>query len=101
MRTDDRVPDVIAVATVGITISTIAVTLRFWSRAVTGMLNFWWDDWLILTTTIFSHAFQALGSTALPSARLWTRLGRVTVSTACHNIWLLHSSTHSLTWQYF
>lgn len=68
VRTDDRASDVIIVAAVGITISTIAVVLRFWSRAVNAKLTFWWDDWIILATTVFSHAFQILGIA-------WTRFG--------------------------
>lgn len=61
IRTGDRGPGIIAVAVVGITVSTIAVVLRFWARAVTAKLTFWWDDWLILATVIFSHTFLALG----------------------------------------
>ncbi|KAH8765411.1 hypothetical protein F5883DRAFT_674707 [Diaporthe sp. PMI_573] len=91
MRTDDRVPDIIAVATVGITISTIAVTLRFWSRAVTGTLNFWWDDWLILTTTIFSHAFQALGL-AWTSFGLGQHIENVAFSAVLPGNYMSHAS---------
>lgn len=61
VRTDDRVHDIIAVTTFGITVSTIAVILRVWSRVTSGKLSLWWDDWLIILTTVFSHAFQALG----------------------------------------
>ncbi|KAK7709429.1 hypothetical protein SLS64_006342 [Diaporthe eres] len=61
IRTGDRGPGIIAVAVVGITVSTIAVVLRFWARAVTAKLSFWWDDWLILATLVFSHTFLALG----------------------------------------
>lgn len=68
VRTDDRASEVIAVAIVGITVSTIAVVLRFWSRAFTAKLSFWWDDWLLLATALFSHAFQSLGIA-------WTRFG--------------------------
>lgn len=61
IRNGDRGPGIVAVAVVGMTVSTIAVVLRFWSRATTAKLRFWWDDWLILATIIFSHAFLSLG----------------------------------------
>ncbi|KAH8697265.1 hypothetical protein BGW36DRAFT_427231 [Talaromyces proteolyticus] len=58
----DRAPEIIAVAVVGIAISTIAVVLRFIARsqARPGALMFWWDDWTILATLIVSHGFLSL-----------------------------------------
>lgn len=64
----NRGPQVIAVGIVGIVVSTIAVVLRFMSRAQArrlytdrySMQRFWWDDWAILATVIVSHSFLAL-----------------------------------------
>ena len=46
-------PRIIAVAAVLITISTIAVILRFVSRLVS-QAGFWWDDWMILAALVGS-----------------------------------------------
>ncbi|GAB1312719.1 Rhodopsin domain-containing protein [Madurella fahalii] len=56
----NRGPSVVAVATIGIAVSTLAVVLRFWSRAVASTLVLWWDDWAMLLTILLSHAFLAL-----------------------------------------
>ncbi|PQE24165.1 integral membrane protein [Rutstroemia sp. NJR-2017a BVV2] len=56
---DSRVPNILACAIASIAVSTFAVILRFWSRAVMASLVLWWDDWAILVTLIFSHAFLA------------------------------------------
>lgn len=56
----DRGPSVVAVAVVGIVVSTIAVIMRFWSRAVASTLVLWWDDWAMLITVLFSHTFMAI-----------------------------------------
>ena len=66
-----RVPEVIAVASVGMVLSTIAVVLRFISRSQTGRVSvdmFWWDDWAILATLIMSHGFLAVNIA-------WTKYG--------------------------
>jgi hypothetical protein len=55
----NRGPSVVAVAAIGIAVSTIAVGLRFWSRAVASTLVLWWDDWALLVTILFSHGFLA------------------------------------------
>ena len=44
-------PRIIAVAAVLITISTMAVILRFVSRLVS-QAGFWWDDWTILAALV-------------------------------------------------
>ncbi|KAK0716602.1 hypothetical protein B0T21DRAFT_64384 [Apiosordaria backusii] len=56
----DRGPSVVAVAVVGITVSTLAVAMRFWSRLVASTLVWWWDDWAMLGTLLFSHTFMGL-----------------------------------------
>lgn len=56
----DRGPSVVAVASICLAVSTTAVALRFWSRAVASTLIFWWDDWAMLLTILFSHAFLAI-----------------------------------------
>lgn len=60
IRTGNRGPGIIAVAVVGITVSTIAVVLRFWARAVTAKLSFWWDIWLIKLSALclFARIFR-------------------------------------------
>ncbi|KAH8672908.1 hypothetical protein BGZ60DRAFT_430204 [Tricladium varicosporioides] len=62
---ETRGPEVIAAGVVGIVVPTIAVVLRFISRSQAGgglsiTLRFWWDDWAILTTLIFSNSFLGL-----------------------------------------
>ncbi|KAM7212109.1 hypothetical protein V8F06_012509 [Rhypophila decipiens] len=56
----DRGPSVVAVAVIGIVVSTLAVVMRFWSRAVASNVVLWWDDWAMLMTVVFSHTLQAL-----------------------------------------
>jgi hypothetical protein len=67
-REGDLGPAVIGVAAMSIGISTLAVVLRFWSRAGATSLTFWWDDWMILITTIVSHATLSLNIA-------WTKIG--------------------------
>jgi len=60
-----RRPEIVAVAAVGIAISSIAVILRFYARyqahsAARISVRFWWDDWALLVTLLFSHGFLAL-----------------------------------------
>lgn len=59
-REGDRGPAVVAVAVVSITISSIAIMLRLGSRAQTRNVRFWWDDYALLLTTVFSHGFLSL-----------------------------------------
>jgi len=56
----DRGPSIVAVAGLGIALPTVAVALRFWSRTVASTLVHWWDDWAILLTVVFSHAFLSI-----------------------------------------
>ncbi|KAI9158001.1 Satratoxin biosynthesis SC15 cluster protein [Paramyrothecium foliicola] len=67
-RTGDLGPAIVGVAAASIGISTVAVVLRFWSRAGSTSLAFWWDDWLVLITTIVSHGFLSLYIA-------WTKIG--------------------------
>jgi hypothetical protein len=65
---DSRGAAVVACAVVGITVSTVAVALRFGSRFVLHGSSLWWDDWAVLVTLIFSNAF-------LSCAIYWTTIG--------------------------
>jgi hypothetical protein len=51
---DTRAPEILACAIIMIVITTLAVILRFWSRAVVSNLEFWWDDWALLATMVSS-----------------------------------------------
>ncbi|CAH0020351.1 unnamed protein product [Clonostachys rhizophaga] len=57
---DDRGPGLVTCVVVGLVVSTIGISTRFWARAVLFRMQIWWDDWSILLTTIVSHAFLAL-----------------------------------------
>ncbi|PHH89662.1 hypothetical protein CDD83_5580 [Cordyceps sp. RAO-2017] len=66
---DNQGPGLVACAAVAMAASTVAVGLRFWSRAVAASsLIFWWDDWAMLLTLALSHAFLALNA-------YWTSIG--------------------------
>ncbi|RYP89865.1 hypothetical protein DL770_004017 [Monosporascus sp. CRB-9-2] len=67
-REGDRGPAVVAVGAASLAISSIAVALRFWSRTQSATTSFWWDDYVLLVTTIFSHAFLSLNVA-------WTNIG--------------------------
>jgi hypothetical protein len=56
---EDRGPALIAVAVIGMAVSTLAVVMRFWSRAVASTLVHGLDDWAMLLTLAFSHTFCA------------------------------------------
>ena len=43
---------IISCAVVPILVPTLAVGIRFWSRAVVNAASFWWDDWAILATLV-------------------------------------------------
>lgn len=66
---DSRAGGIIAVAVVMIVVSTIAVFLRFWSRAVNATrLRFWWDDYAMLACLVICappprHLHLALADT--------------------------------------
>ncbi len=66
----DRGPGIVAIAVVGIVVPTIAVVLRFISRAQAARhtIGIWWDDWAVLVTLIISHGFLALNI-------VWTNYG--------------------------
>ncbi len=49
---DGQGPNVLAVAAVMISLSTIAVGLRVWSRFVGNKAGLWWDDWLSLAALV-------------------------------------------------
>ncbi|TGO20459.1 hypothetical protein BPAE_0294g00050 [Botrytis paeoniae] len=65
---ESRAHGIITCAAVMISVSTLAVILRFWSRAVTASLVFWWDDWAVLFTLATSHMFLATNI-------YWTTIG--------------------------
>ncbi|RYP52642.1 hypothetical protein DL769_010633 [Monosporascus sp. CRB-8-3] len=67
-REGDRGPAVVAVGAVSLAISSIAIALRFWSRTQSATISFWWDDYVLLVTTIVSHAFLSLNIA-------WTNIG--------------------------
>ncbi len=67
-REGDRGPAVVVVAAVSLVISSIAILLRFWSRSQTPSMSFWWDDYVLLVTTIVSHGFLSLNIA-------WTNIG--------------------------
>ncbi|KAK8079485.1 hypothetical protein PG997_007303 [Apiospora hydei] len=68
IRTDDLGSAVIIVGAISVSITTIALALRLWARAQSNKWSFWWDDWILMVTTLFSHGFLALNMA-------WTRLG--------------------------
>ena len=50
--TDGQGSNVLAVAAVMISVSTIAVGLRVWSRLIGSEPGLWWDDWLSLAALV-------------------------------------------------
>lgn len=58
---ESRSEGIVVCGVVMITVSTLAVILRFWSRALTTSLVFWWDDWAILFTLVSIYDSQATG----------------------------------------
>lgn len=69
VRQGDLGPAVLIVGAISLGLTTIALVLRLWSRArSSSKMDFWWDDWVLVTTTIVSHAFLGLNMA-------WTRLG--------------------------
>ncbi|KAK8036949.1 hypothetical protein PG991_001263 [Apiospora marii] len=67
-RTDDLGSAVLIVGAIAVFITSVALALRLWTRAQSSKWSFWWDDWMLLTTTVFSHGLLAL-------SMAWTRLG--------------------------
>ncbi|KAL9122166.1 MAG: hypothetical protein Q9187_001281 [Circinaria calcarea] len=65
---DDRGPSLLKLNVAMIVVATIAVGLRFWSRAVTRSskfskgTRFWWDDWLALANLVW----LALADNSIP-----------------------------------
>lgn len=43
---------IVALNIVMLVTETISIIVRFWSRAVTPNVTFWWDDWAALTTWV-------------------------------------------------
>ncbi|KAK8051168.1 hypothetical protein PG993_002553 [Apiospora rasikravindrae] len=68
VRTDDLGSAVLIVGAISVSVTTIALALRLWARAQSNKWSFWWDDWILIVTTLFSHGFLALNMA-------WTRLG--------------------------
>ncbi|KAI9648300.1 hypothetical protein NHQ30_002932 [Ciborinia camelliae] len=65
----DISPSIMNLCIVMIVFSTLAIVLRFWSRAlIEGIQKFWWDDWLALFT--WAVTIVELGLTLH-----WTTLG--------------------------
>ncbi|KAK9792204.1 putative Integral membrane protein [Seiridium cardinale] len=69
VRPGDLSASVIIVGAISLAFTTTAVVLRLWSRArSTRKLDLWWDDWALVATVIFLHAFICLDMA-------WTSLG--------------------------
>ena len=51
---DNRGPTLIKVDITLLTLSTIAICLRIWSRLTSRTQGFWWDDWLAIATMVSS-----------------------------------------------
>lgn len=81
---DTRAPGIVACAVVMIIASSLAVILRFWSRAVAARLKFWWDDWAMLATLVdefpldFELSFVPYGLAPILRSRplWWASIGR-------------------------
>ncbi|KAH7303830.1 hypothetical protein B0I35DRAFT_446077 [Stachybotrys elegans] len=65
---ESRGSSVVVCAVVMMTLSTLAVTMRFGSRIMLPSYYFWWDDWAVLATLALSHGF-------LSCAVYWTTIG--------------------------
>lgn len=54
---DTKGPNIVACAVVLIAAPSIAVCIRLWSRTVASRARFWWDDFWLLSTLLFSHLY--------------------------------------------
>ena len=50
--TEDRGPQIAAVAYAMLVLSTIAVALRLWARHAVQKAHLWWDDWVALLALV-------------------------------------------------
>ncbi|KAF2792075.1 hypothetical protein K505DRAFT_58521 [Melanomma pulvis-pyrius CBS 109.77] len=53
----DRGPNIIACAVILLIVPSVAVIIRLWSRTVASRSRFWWDDFWLLITLLFSHLY--------------------------------------------
>ena len=90
----DRGSHIVAVSIVMTILSTMALTLRVWSRLISKNNRFWWDDWLAIASLVCAAGYpdHQLHSSQLRSSRL-TDLSKAL--RAWHDI---HSTLMGLRW---
>ncbi|KND88123.1 hypothetical protein TOPH_07233 [Tolypocladium ophioglossoides CBS 100239] len=81
----DRGSGIVDCAIVAMVLSTLVVMVRFWSRAVTTSLLFWWDDWAMLLTL---HAWMI----SLDKVNLSAVANLVALVLYCTCVWLIKIS---------
>lgn len=88
---ETRGPNIIACCVVLLVVPSIATFIRLWSRSVASRSRFWWDDFTLLLTLLFSHLYLIISLWGV-SIGLGKHSWMISLDDAKSNLIMLHLS---------